>query len=487
MLTLIGLEVQSNQIQIFTSPRFVLQPAIWTAHTTYSPEPSDVLGFLVAPQDFQRQAFRAATLGIHPPPQLHLSGDNLDELAVALRQRLETPTHGQASGEGVERELMTVVLAAYALNVFWREVGNDYVMPRASYPDTPASAIPPQHLVNMQSMGAVCGLMVINGQMPPRLSPFVLQYLIHHGNLDSLCLVFTWEWYPELAEMLTDWLETGPGETDLVRFRPHFINQLDVDPSVFSIHDNDMHQHLAAELLHRATLGPVAWSCAELQRFNTGFHLFTRANFTLPALGRSFEGGSEVFISLLSTSRITNADSLIPILDVACPDTFRSQLFSLRLLTGNNTITFQDIFEAFLHAVGTPCPTHFAEGTGAFHRIVDLSTIDTPAFRAKMLCWVMTGSPFLDPTIGPVTRLEIIPIHDTDPEYVPANSRTHQAVAGTIQFRTCFHRARFPIEYLLDLARTQYNGSSGPASFQEACDFWILQQSLLAIGRHNMV
>nr|GAT42414.1 predicted protein [Mycena chlorophos] len=344
-----------------------------------------------------------------------------------------SPTHGRASGAGVERETLVIAFDSFPRAAFWRTISRDYLVPQVLYPDMPIAAIPPRRLIDMQALGAVCGLMVVNGQLPDKLSPFVIQYLIHRGNLDALRPSFVNEWNPELATDLKEWMRTDPAERDLTRF---------------------------------------------LQLFTTTIGV---------PLGRAFEGGSETLVSVLSTCAIRDADSVLPFLDVHCPEGFSDYLNTLRVLVGNPLLTFYSIFDSFLRAVGAPCPTRFAELTGAFHPSVDLDLINTPAFRPRVFVWALTGNPFINTAVGPDSRLEIFPARSTDSEYAPTNGHAHQAAAGTIQWCTCFSTGRFPIEYLLDLARAHYDGSTEPASFQEACDFWIMQQCCSVIGRHNML
>ncbi|KAJ7732310.1 hypothetical protein B0H16DRAFT_1273684, partial [Mycena metata] len=159
------------------------------------------------------------------------------------------------------------------------------------------------------------------------------------------------------------------------------------------------HLALAVTMLFKAVLGPNSFNHPEIQAFVRGFRLDCRNGFNLPAAIRNFEGGSEPFLSLITTSSITSADSILPHLELAAPSNSPTHIAALRAHTSDltNTVTFHTFVERYLRGTGIPCPQRFAGVTGAFHSIIDLSKINTPAFRSRMLVWAATGSPFLDP------------------------------------------------------------------------------------------
>jgi hypothetical protein len=75
----------------------------------------------------------------------------------------------------------------------------------------------------------------------------------------------------------------------------------------------------------------------------------------------------------------------------------------IRAAVGNPTLTYETLFTDFLKGHGIPCPTHFADAAGTFNSIVDLSQVDSPAFRCRMFNLAATGSPLLDVTADPIT------------------------------------------------------------------------------------
>jgi hypothetical protein len=75
----------------------------------------------------------------------------------------------------------------------------------------------------------------------------------------------------------------------------------------------------------------------------------------------------------------------------------------IRAAVGNPTLTYETLFTDFLKGHGIPCPTHFTDAAGTFSNIIDLSQVDSPAFRCRMFNLAATGSPLLDVTADPIT------------------------------------------------------------------------------------
>lgn len=141
------------------------------------------------------------------------------------------------------------------------------------------------------------------------------------------------------------------------------------------------------------------------QRLQLGSGVYTLC--TVPSLLirfnqaiKNFAGGSDTFFSMVMTSAISSADSLLPHLEIAVPPGLPTYLSALRAATGDITLTFDMLVERFLRGRGTPCPLLFAEAKSAFHPIIDLERIDTAGFRARALAWAATGSPYVDPAEG---------------------------------------------------------------------------------------
>jgi hypothetical protein len=56
--------------------------------------------------------------------------------------------------------------------------------------------------------------------------------------------------------------------------------------------------------------------------------------------------------------------------------------------------TMTDLVTTFLQGSGVPCPGLFAQLSGAFNSILDMSKIDEHSFRPKIWAWATTGAPF---------------------------------------------------------------------------------------------
>ncbi|KAJ7828177.1 hypothetical protein B0H13DRAFT_2373352 [Mycena leptocephala] len=356
----------------------------------------------------------AATSGSAPPP-LRVRGSDVDahfgELLDAAGRRGDYTdlltkdrgfglTDGVAYGEGVEREVMMTIFKGFtASEAQW-----------VTHPDTGASS----------------------RALPSVMSPALFQYLIHDGNFHSLNPSFIGEWFPALRALILAWLALDPEDQDLT----------------FRFRDLLTHRAFPITMLFRATIATATFDHPEMRSFRDGFFLPCRNGFNLPSAIRNFQGGSETFLSLVATSHISSADSVLPHLEAINPANLDTHINALRGYISDITLTF-DI------------PLHY---------------------RAP------TGTPFLSPT-GANVLLRPINTHG-DGYGAPGDNavaRDRLAGAGTFHLATCFRTIRYPVEYVLRLAQVHYSPESEPANFQEAFDFWFLYQCLIAIGRHNIL
>jgi hypothetical protein len=117
---------------------------------------------------------------------------------------------------------------------------------------------------------------------------------------------------------------------------------------------------------------------------------------------RSFQGGSERFLSLSATSFIADPDDLLSSAHFLTPTNTVQWTASLRTETGQPSLTLRSLFETFIQGRNIPCPLQFEAARGSFPRIVDLSRIDTLGWRAQMVAWAATGSPFIDVGSDPI-------------------------------------------------------------------------------------
>ncbi|KAK7014499.1 hypothetical protein R3P38DRAFT_2950022 [Favolaschia claudopus] len=366
-------------------------------------------------------------------------------------------TTDEAVGEGVEREVRDNVLTLRILP--------------SSIPASPA------RLVKFKRLGALCGLAHILGQSIPSISVALFQYIVNHCDLRALSRNFTYEWFPALTRQVLDFLATSETD-DLSAFQTHLITYHGAEAAAFRYRDRATHDslgtsklffaqyiaHIGVHMLYLPTVANDTFDKPEPTSFRTGYLLACRNGVNLPWAIRNFEGASDTFFSVMETSRISSADSLLAVLDIVNAPNSAELLDSLRGTTGDITLAFHMLIERYLRGIGTPCPAMFAAAKGAFHSIVDLDRIDSPAFRSQMLAWAATGSPFVDPAGG---RISWGPINTHGEGYgIPG---------GTV------------VEYALRLAEVRYVPEGEPRDFQEAFDYWFLTQSLIAIGRHSMM
>ncbi|KAJ7621563.1 hypothetical protein DFH06DRAFT_772897 [Mycena polygramma] len=474
-----------------------LPPAIWDENSSFVTTPSGAYSDHL----FLQTVFQAATRGVNPRPSplrvrgrdldaaadhfsqlLDIAGENDDYTDILVSDRAFGLSRDIAVGEGLEREVMWTVLRRFLMKetTWFHKGAGECLTLRTLFPAS--IPVPRQRLVEAKRLGAICGLLMVFGQFPAPISPAIFQYIVHGGNFHSLHEGFVGEWWPGLRAALLQLIAMGP-EQDLTELQSHLITWLDAEVSTYQDRDLVTHQALGVVMLFKPTLADTTFDHPVLKAFAGGLLLPCRNGWDFGQAIRDFEGGSDTFFSLIATTRITSADSIVPHLESVGPVTLPQYVALLQDVTGDVTITFDMVMERFLRGTGTPCPIQFHAARGAFHPMIDLSRIDSPAFRPQVLVWAATGSPFIDPTQG---RIFLGPIATDDPGYATPQTREAHIAAGTCVFRTCLRTARYPVEHVLHLAAGRYAPESEPADFQEAFDFWFLRQALLAIGRHSM-
>lgn len=151
------------------------------------------------------------------------------------------------------------------------------------------------------------------------------------------------------------------------------------------------HLQLASVFLVRTIL--------HLQRYEIHLGLLLLSCLCLQVL-RSFQGGPESFLSHTGVSQIHGFESVHDYLQFENePPALLSGLRTALLTPG---ITYRQLVERFLRGQGLPCPDLFNQLRGLFHASVDLSALDTPAFRTKMFVWAATGSPLISVTLSSI-------------------------------------------------------------------------------------
>ncbi|KAF7363705.1 hypothetical protein MSAN_01028300 [Mycena sanguinolenta] len=379
-------------------------------------------------------------------------------LLVKAPRRIFSYSPHMATGPGVEREVLWAVFCSFNFPalLLLREDNGHTLRPLFVSPDVPLS---PSTVQLLRRFGAVVALLLISGRWPTPLDPAVLQYFIHGGNLHALHPTFIGEWHPRLRQRLLELLDLGP-DVDLTAFGSDFATYLDADASVYRERDLNTHLALASQFLYKATIGTADPKHPCWVAFREGFDLrCAGTDFAFPKAR-----GSEAFLSISASSFISSADVFLAGARFVNPSGAGQWIANLRMLIAQPHLTFQGLFETFLRGQGIPCPTAFEADRGAFPRIVDLSRANTPGWRGQIAAWAATGSPFIDVTSD---LIEIGPIATDDPMYSPEHSQSF-ANFGTVCFRTCTRSMRYPIDYLLGLATTQYN-TTGRTSDLSRC------------------
>ncbi|KAJ6551624.1 hypothetical protein B0H19DRAFT_1073286 [Mycena capillaripes] len=475
-------------------PVFRLPSEIWSENTNYTSRSSGEYG----PNRFTDDVCRAAVRGSGSIAPLQVHGRDMDAAADCVEQILDEAgsrrdglgdytefmttdrsfalTTDVAFGEGVEREVLYTCIQRYIKDeTTWFQRGKE----------TSLSCVPCIQIPSSPSQLPVLWASSVSSPAP--ISVAIFQYLINNCNLHSVSQTFIGEWFPELRHFLLTLLAT-PETDDLRPFQSHFINVLGIEASAFRNRDRDTHLGLAVNILFKATIANATFDKPELQAFRTGYLLSCRNGFTFPNAVRNFQGGSETFLSVVATSYISSADSVLAVIDTVNPTNHAMLVDALRSHTGDITLTFEMLIERYLRGVGIPCPEKFEASSGAFHPIIDMTHIHTPSFRAQVLVWAATGSPFID---AAGSRISLGPINTHGDGYGPPGSdaalRNLLASNGTFHLQTCHRSARYPVEHVLRLAQAQYVPEGEPGDFQEAFDFWFLHQCLIHIGRHNIL
>ncbi|KAG5649391.1 hypothetical protein H0H81_004149 [Sphagnurus paluster] len=396
---------------------------IWNSAHPWLPPTEEVL---YTRSDWTEKIYQQSS-GPHPD-LLTVQGDSLDALAKSYCSEIDTALRrndfttvlssnrlfsrqieGSRSsfGEGIENEVLfhlfkTQILDKTAQFLVERAEGlstlhtmTSFVLARRS------ESHPNQRTMDMKRFGAICALMIARGQMPSPLSPAVILFIIYDFDLACLTPSFIGYWYPVLRKMIDDWLLLGPAgnpATNRAYFDSHFISYHDCPVAAFGEQRHpDDHQAIAAEMLYKGTLGQSSYRHPDWTAFMEGFDLPCRNGFSFKKALRSFEGGPEKFLALIGNSRIYGPESLDSYLFVATsclPD-----LDHLRQLLNNPGLEPLDLIQKFIKGQGIPCPLEFDALKDSFEN-VDLSEIDTPAFRSRILVWAITGSPILNATSG---------------------------------------------------------------------------------------
>ncbi|KAG6905443.1 hypothetical protein DXG01_002693 [Tephrocybe rancida] len=322
------------------------------------------------------------------------------------------------------------------------------------------SSVSPARLKEISRFGAVCALIYVRCQGVPPLSPALILFLLYDFDLRCLTPAFVGEWFPGLHKTVIDWLEMGPsGDPRTGQFMAHFSTYHNVEPSAFVSRDALTHQSVAVEMIYKALLGTDCYRAPEFKAFKEGFDLCCRNGFSFINVLRAFQGGPDTFLSQVNTSIIGGPNDLLPYLFIDTRPSAQLLIEQLCQLTGEEGISFRSLILDFIHGAGVPCPDLF-EGlrlAGAFDNVVDLTHINKPFFRSRVLTMAASGSPELE--IGNVnSQIKISITMESDPHSFSAQTfRANMAQNGVVSFQTCFKTASFLATYVLKLAEAAYD------------------------------
>lgn len=107
-------------------------------------------------------------------------------------------------------------------------------------------------------------------------------------------------------------------------------------------------------------------------------------------------------MSLSAASQIQNFDSIRDYINIRTSPQLPPLIPTIRFATGLSGFTYESLFRDFLSGQGIPCPQLFSEARETFGNLVDLTQINTLAFRSRVFCWAATGSPLLDTSRGTI-------------------------------------------------------------------------------------
>lgn len=65
--------------------------------------------------------------------------------------------------------------------------------------------------------------------------------------------------------------------------------------------------------------------------------------------------------------------------------------------------SLEELLIRFLGGAGVVCPGKFSLARSHFSSVIDLSTIDEQAFRSKMFCWAISGTPSIELTSASIS------------------------------------------------------------------------------------
>ena len=126
------------------------------------------------------------------------------------------------------------------------------------------------------------------------------------------------------------------------------------------------------------------------QRYNiySLFHQFSCLRQCYSQFVRSWDGGSEAFISTSSTSWMLSYTSIENHLNIRAP--VNNHTYDLQGHMGDSSLTFKDLLVDFLKGMGIPCPGLFTQAQVYFN--MDVGLVDKEYYWSRIFCCATTGS-----------------------------------------------------------------------------------------------
>ncbi|THV06604.1 hypothetical protein K435DRAFT_937618 [Dendrothele bispora CBS 962.96] len=386
-------------------------------------------------------------------------------------------------GAGVEAEILT---SAWSIiqnhsSRYWTPLYGDFCGPAASVPMLMAGTVSQDRVQSMTVLGALTGLMLLNGLYPDPLSPLFLQFALHGGDVRSLTPSLVQEWAPDLYGILKEFLRRGP-TGDLSDLGSFFIAHMGYQVETIGIRDLAAHNSTASLMLYRAAIGPEPPLHPELQAFIKGLRLpcKDKPSFDFTKVVKSYGSGTESFLSVISTSHVTSYRSIEGLL------TFVQQPEQVEELSAalGSLFDLESLFAEFLLGTGAPVPSLWNDAQGAFHPKLNVESVDKIWFRPQMLLWSITGSPRIRGDLSD-SQLKIELVDDDDVEYCAnENHRPTMLAHGQFSIKTCSMQARIPCSYLKSLITT--TRASGEDAIARVFHYFLVEL-VNAIGRHSQL
>ncbi|THU97734.1 hypothetical protein K435DRAFT_857294 [Dendrothele bispora CBS 962.96] len=386
-------------------------------------------------------------------------------------------------GAGVEAEILT---SAWSIiqnhsSQYWTPLYGDFCGPAVSVPMLMAGTVSQDRLQSMTVLGALTGLMLLNGLYPDPLSPLFLQFALHDGDVRSLTPSLVQEWAPDLYGILKEFLRRGP-TGDLSDLGSFFIAHMGYQVETIGTRDLATHNSTASLMLYRAAIGPEPPLHPELQAFIKGLRLpcKDKPSFDFTKVIKSYGSGTDSFLSVISISHVTSYRSIEGLL------TFIQQPEQVEELSNalGSLFDLESLFVQFLLGTGAPVPSLWNEAQGAFHPKLNVEGIDKVWFRPQMLLWSITGSPRIRGDLSD-SHLKIELVGNDDDEYCAnENHRPAMLAHGQFSIKTCSMQARIPCSYLKSLiTATRASGEDVVARVSH----YFLVELVNAIGRHSQL